>query len=59
MLLDNQTNRKEMEIEEPIDIVLRYVNTTDELHSNGITHCKTSVPCTQPVVGCILTVQRL
>ena len=33
MLLDNQTDRKEMEIEEPIDIALKHVSTTGDVHS--------------------------
>lgn len=36
MLLDNRTKRKEMEIEELIGIVLVYVNTAGDSHSNGI-----------------------
>lgn len=40
MLLDNQTDRKEMEIEEPIDIVLICVNADGDLHFNDMTHCE-------------------
>lgn len=45
MLLGNRTTRKGMEIEEPIDIVLKYVNTTGDSYSNEGTHYESSVHC--------------
>ena len=45
MLLNNRTTRKGMEIEEPIDIVLRKINTTGGSHTNEKTHYKSSVHC--------------
>lgn len=45
MLLDNRKDRKEMETEEPIDIVLKCVSTAGDLHSNYNTHCESSAQC--------------
>lgn len=45
MLLDSRTDRKEMEIEELIDIVLICVNPAGEFHSNDKTHYELSVQC--------------
>ncbi len=42
MLRDSQTDHKEMEIEEPIDIVLWFVSTTLDPHSHSKTHCELS-----------------
>lgn len=38
MLLDNREDRKEMDIEELIDIVLNRVNTAGDFRSNDKTH---------------------
>ena len=38
MPLDNRTDRKEMEIEEPIDNVLKCVSATGDFHAYDQTH---------------------
>ena len=43
MQLNNQIDRKETGIEEPIDIVLRYVSIANNLCPDDKTHCSLSV----------------
>lgn len=45
MLLDNREDRREMDIEELIDIVLNRVNTAGDFRSNDKTHYDLSVHC--------------
>ena len=39
MLLNNQIDRRETGIEEPIDIELRYVSTVNDFCPDDKTHC--------------------
>ena len=59
MPLNNQIDRMETGIEEPIDIVLRYVSTANNFCPDDKTHCCSSVCDLFKQSGCKLTAQTL